>query len=121
VLKLEQMQSLATAGKMSRREFVQLALATGIALGAAETMFETAAGAAPKHGGSGRFGLVHGSTTDTLDPAGYPDTATQIPFWGAMANSLTEVDYKGNITPDLVESMEPSDGAKTWVFKLLRG
>ena len=23
-----------------------------------------------------------------LDPAGYPDTATQIPFWGAMANAL---------------------------------
>ena len=121
MLKLEQMKTLASGGKMSRREFVQLALATGIAMGAAESMFDAAVAATPKSGGSGKFGLVHGSTTDTLDPAGYPDTATQIPFWGAMANSLTEVDYKGDIKPDLVESMEPSNGAKTWVFKLLKG
>ncbi len=38
-----------------------------------------------------------------------------------MANSLTEVDWKGDVTPDLVEGMEPADNTRTWVFKLLKG
>ena len=54
-------------------------------------------------------------------PATYPDQFTGTVGWGTMANSLTEVDAKGNIMPDLAESFEPSDGAKTWVFKLRKG
>jgi peptide/nickel transport system substrate-binding protein len=107
--------------KISRREFIQDLLAAGIGLAAAESMFTEALAATPKRGGSARFGLVGGNTTDTLDPASYGDTGTQVPFWGAMSNSLTEIDWQGNITPDLAESMEPSDGAKTWVFKLRKG
>ena len=38
-----------------------------------------------------------------------------------MSNSLTEIDAKGNVVPDLAESFEPSDGAKKWVFKLRKG
>ena len=118
---LDKLKSLAAAGKVNRREFIQFALSAGVTVVAAESMFVDAVGATPKRGGSARFALAHGATTDTLDPAGYPDTGTQVPFWGAMANGLTEVDRQGNRTPDLVESMEPSDGAKTWVFKLLKG
>jgi peptide/nickel transport system substrate-binding protein len=77
---LEQMKSLAAAGRITRREFVQLSLAAGMTIAAAESTFVDAVAATPKQGGSARFGLPHGSTTDTLDPAGYPDTATQIPF-----------------------------------------
>ena len=121
MIDIDDMKKLAGAGKASRREFIQFALAAGIGVAAAETMFGEAVAATPKQGGSARFGLAHGATTDTLDPAGYPDTGTQVPFWGAMSNSLTEVDAKGNITADLVESMEPVDGAKTWRFKLLKG
>src|SRR5262249_15123374 len=51
----------------------------------------------------------------------YPDTGSQVPFWGSMSNSLTEVDAKGNIMMDLCESMEPTNGAKTWVCKLRKG
>src|SRR5215468_11936684 len=109
-------------GKISRREFLGRAAALGVTTALATTLLDEAGVAAEaKRGGSARFGLAHGATTDTLDPAGYPDTGTQVPFWGAMSNSLTEVDAKGNITADLVESMEASDGAKTWVFKLLKG
>ena len=54
-------------------------------------------------------------------PATYPDQFTGTVGWGSMANSLTEVDAKGNIIPDLAESFEPSDDAKTWVFKLRKG
>jgi len=121
MIDIDDMKKLAGSGKASRREFIQFALAAGISVATAETMFGEAVAATPKQGGSARFGLAHGATTDTLDPAGYPDTGTQVPFWGAMSNSLTEVDAKGNITADLLESMEPADGAKTWVFKLLKG
>jgi len=41
--------------------------------------------------------------------------------WGAIGNSLTEMTAKGEITPDLAESFEPSDEAKKWVFKLRKG
>jgi peptide/nickel transport system substrate-binding protein len=119
--RLTEMTSLAANGKINRREFIQLALAAGVTVTTAESMFADALAAMPKRGGSARFGLPHGSTTDTLDPAAFPDTGTQVPFYGAMANALTEVDWQGNVTPDLVESMEPDDGAKTWVFKLLKG
>jgi peptide/nickel transport system substrate-binding protein len=64
--------------------------------------------------------LAHGATSDTADPAAYPDTGTQVPFWGAMSNGLTEVDAKGNIQPDLA-TFEPADKAATWVFKLKKG
>ncbi len=118
---LEKLSTLVGKGKVNRREFIQFALATGVTLAAAETMYTDAVAATPKQGGSAKFGLAHGATTDTLDPAGYPDTATQVPFSGSMSNWLTEVDANGNIKPDLVESMEPSNGAATWRFKLLKG
>jgi peptide/nickel transport system substrate-binding protein len=117
----EMMKTLAAGGKIGRREFTQVALGAGITVAAAQFMFADAVGATPKRGGSARFGLSHGSTTDTLDPAAYANTATQVSFWGSMANGLTEVNANGEITADLIESMEPSAGAKTWVFKLLKG
>jgi peptide/nickel transport system substrate-binding protein len=109
-------------GRISRREFMGRTAALGMSTALATTLL-TKAGVAetPKQGGSARFGLPHGATTDTMDPAGYPDMGTQVPFWGSMSNSLTVVDYKGDIKPDLCESMEPADGAKTWVFKLRKG
>jgi peptide/nickel transport system substrate-binding protein len=109
-------------GRISRREFMGRAAALGVSATLATTLLsEAGVAATPKKGGSAKFGLAHGATTDTGDPAAYPDTATQVPFWGSMSNGLTEVDAKGNITADLCESMEPADGAKKWVFKLRKG
>ena len=106
-------------GRISRREFMGRAAALGVTTALATTMLaEAGVAAEPKRGGSAKFGLAHGATTDTGDPAAYPDTATQIPFWGAMSNSLTEVDAKGNIQPDLAASFEPADKTATWIFTL---
>ncbi|HSR72732.1 MAG TPA: ABC transporter substrate-binding protein, partial [Kiloniellales bacterium] len=119
----EQSKLLALAGaNLGRREFMRRAAALGIGSVMASTLWSRLGKAAePKRGGLARFGLAHGATTDSLDPATWPDTATQVPFWGSGANSLCEVDYNGNAKPDLAESFEPSDGAKKWVFKLRRG
>src|SRR5471032_3373903 len=73
-------------GRISRREFFGRAAALGVTTALATTLLEGAGVAAEgKKGGSARFGLAHGATTDTLDPAGYPDTGTQVPFWGGMS------------------------------------
>ncbi len=72
-------------GRISRREFMGRASALGLTIALASTLL-TEAGVAqtPKKGGSARFGLAQGATTDTMDPAGYPDMGTQVPFWGSM-------------------------------------
>ncbi|MCX7344472.1 MAG: ABC transporter substrate-binding protein [Alphaproteobacteria bacterium] len=119
--KLKQAAKLAGRGKISRREFTQLALASGLTLAAANTMFTTAARAEPKKGGTFKLGLAHGSTTDSMDPGLYYDQFTGTALWGTLANSLTEIDAAGNVVPDLAESFEPADGAKKWVFKLRKG
>jgi peptide/nickel transport system substrate-binding protein len=109
-------------GRISRREFMGRAAALGVTTALATTMLSQAGiGAEPKKGGSAKFGLAHGATTDTMDPGNYLDTGTSVPFWGAMSNSLTEVDAKGNIVGDLAETMEPSSDTKQWVFSLRKG
>ena len=118
---LEKLKGLAGKGKVSRRDFIQFALATGVTVAAAETMFVKAVQAAPKKGGSFKMALGHGATTDSLDPATYPDQFTGTVGWGSIGNSLTEVDYKGDIQLDLAESVEHSDDAKSWIFKLRKG
>ena len=61
---------------MSRRDFVQLALAAGVTATAGNLMFTKAARAEPKKGGNLKIGLGHGATTDSLDPGTYPDQFT---------------------------------------------
>ena len=119
--KLKLAEKLAGRGKVSRRQFVQLAMAAGFTAATGELMFTKAARAEPKKGGTFKLGVGHGATTDSLDPATYPDQFTGTMGWGATGNSLTEMNAKGDVEPDLAESYEPSDDAKTWVFKLRKG
>ncbi|RWO56708.1 ABC transporter substrate-binding protein [Mesorhizobium sp.] len=119
--KLRLAQNLIGRGKVSRRDFIQLGLAAGLTVAAGDKLFVTVARAEPQRGGFAKLGMAHGATTDSIDPAGYLDTFTQTAFSGAMSNSLTEVDAKGSIQPDLAESFETSDDATTWVFKLRKG
>src|SRR5688500_8530594 len=93
--KLKLAEKMVARGKVSRRDFMQLALATGMTATAANTLFATAARAEPKKGGTLRLGLGHGATTDSLDPATYPDQFTGTLGWGSLGNALTEVDQKG--------------------------
>jgi peptide/nickel transport system substrate-binding protein len=47
-MKLDEIFRLAAKGRINRREFVQLAMAAGVAAGTAETLFSRAAHADPK-------------------------------------------------------------------------
>src|SRR5262245_64407362 len=117
-LKLQSAARLAAKGKVSRRDFVQLALAAGLTATAANAMFVQAVRAEPRKGGTMKIGIGDGAATDSLDPGTYTNYFTNTAFWGTLSNGLTVLDAKGNMVPDLAESFEPSDGATKWMFKL---
>lgn len=114
-------KAIAMAGKgLGRRDFLRLALGTGMSLASAQLLWSSRAKAEPKKGGRLRAGLAHGSTTDILDPATYENGFTQT-VGNSIYNRLTEVGPKGDLVGELAESWEPSADAKTWRFKLRTG
>jgi peptide/nickel transport system substrate-binding protein len=115
------MNKAARTGRMSRREFVQLALAAGVTATMAETMFTTAVRAEPKKGGHFVNTLTGGGSTDTLDPARIPDSYMINVSMGQLRNCLTEVAPDGQIRGELAESWEPVNGGTSWRFKLRNG
>jgi peptide/nickel transport system substrate-binding protein len=64
--------------------------------------------------------VAGGSTTDSLDPATMTDAMTYNINW-QVRNCLVEIDYQGNLVPELAESWDPSPDAATWTFKLRKG
>ena len=115
------LEKLAAAGKMSRREFMGAAIAAGVSVSMAGTIFSSVAHAVPKKGGHFKCGIGAGSTTDSLDPATTTHTYTQLINYAAY-NYLTEVDNtKSKLNGELATSWEASKDAKTWRFKLVKG
>jgi peptide/nickel transport system substrate-binding protein len=117
------LKALARQRKISRRDFIGLAVASGLTIAAANRLFiATAQAATPKQGGRFRLGVSGANTTDSNDPATWGTSAiTNIGLWGATYNNLTEVAPSGQLASELAETIEPSDDAKTWVFKLRKG
>ena len=92
-------------------QFVMSAVAAGVVLPSALTMADKAMAATPKKGGTMRYGVGHGSTTDSLDSGTFENsfmTNTGMTF----GNHLTEIGSDGQLRPELAESYESSD-AKT--------
>jgi len=117
---LKQLELELRTGKLTRRQFVMGALATGIALPAALSISGNVMADTPKKGGRLRIGTGYGSTTDSLDPGTYENSMmTAIGY--SYGNHLTEVDSDGTLVPELAESYEPSPDAKTWMFSLRAG
>ncbi|MCJ7993411.1 ABC transporter substrate-binding protein [Rhizobium cremeum] len=111
-----------TSAGMNRREFMGRAMAAGLTLTAASSLFAASAEAQePKKGGHLKLGLEGGSATDSKDPAKF---LSQFMFcvgrcWGDM---LVESDpLTGAAVPALAESWEPSADAATWTFKIRKG
>ena len=118
---LDYYAKLLELGKINRREFIGRATALGATIAVATSMAGKALMAAmPKKGGKLRVGIGHGSTTDSLDPATFEQLYMQVVGYG-LRGSLTEVDTKGDLIPDLSESWEASDDAVTWTFKIRKG
>ncbi len=104
----------------TRRTFMLGAIASGLTVAAADAAWAQAARAVPVKGGHLRLGLAGGSTTDTMNPAPWGDTFMVIVGYAARAG-LIEFAADGTLKPDVAESWQFADGAKTWIFKLRRG
>ncbi len=109
-----------TAGSISRRRFIMTALAAGATLPIAMSIADKAIAATPVKGGRLRHGVGYGSTTDSLDPGTSENGFTQALHY-SYGNHLTEVNNDGSLIPELAESFEASNGAKTWAFNLRKG
>jgi peptide/nickel transport system substrate-binding protein len=118
---VSQLIACLVQGKMSRRNFLEGATALGLSITAATSLLSEARAATPKKGGLLRAGLDGGATTDTLDPATFPDTFIIAFNFGGLRNCLTEVDNEGKLVGELAESWSASDDAKQWIFKLRKG
>jgi peptide/nickel transport system substrate-binding protein len=101
-----------------RRNF--LAGATSVGLSAGVINAAVAQSPAPKRGGHLRLGLAGASTTDNHDSGRWADTYMFVIGY-ATKGSLVEIAPDGAIRPELADSWGPSDGAKTWTFKLRKG
>ena len=78
-MKLRAAQKAVGLGKLSRRDFMSFAIASGFTAAAANAMFATAARAEPKKGGVFKVAVGHGQTTDSLDPATWSNGWRKLP------------------------------------------
>lgn len=101
-------------GSPNRRRFLQ-----GSALVGAAAAMPGIASAAPKRGGTLRYGCAHGSTTDSLDPGTFENDFV-IALSHLTHNFLVELDARSQVRPELAEDFDFSQGGKVWVFDLRR-
>ena len=120
-MQFDKMKEYVRKGQMSRRDFVRLALATGMTVAAADAAFLKAARADPKKGGTFRIAVGSGATTDSLDPATFPDTFNGIWGWASIRSSLTEVLADGSIVGDLAEHFERRTAPRPGCSRSARG
>ncbi|MEM9472966.1 MAG: ABC transporter substrate-binding protein, partial [Pseudomonadota bacterium] len=115
----DKLNRILKSPKVSRREFIQYAVAGGVTAGLAGSMFDKARAATPQKGGAYIQALTGGGTKDVLDPAQTNDSY-MINVGNQLRNNLTEIGPDGQLRSELAESWESAD-AKTWAFKLRKG
>ena len=120
MITLDQLKQKLAAGQISRRSFMEGALAIGATVAGAELMMGEAL-AAPQKGGTYKQALTGGATSDSLDPAKTLDSYMINVSFGQLRNNLTEIGPDNQLRPELAESWEASADASTWTFKLRKG
>jgi peptide/nickel transport system substrate-binding protein len=119
--KLKELERLLGQGQIGRREFLARATAMGaLAAVSPAIMSGTAKAATPKKGGTIRFGMGHGSTTDSLDPGTFENAYTQLLGFGIRSH-ITEISNTGDLVGNVAESWDASDDAVQWTFKIRQG
>ena len=101
-------------GQLSRRHFMEGALALGISVPVASSLWSgQVLAATPKNGGTFRAGVKDANTTDNLDP-GAAAGLYMIVFHHVCRSYLTEITPMNTAGPDSAESWETSPDAKRW-------
>ncbi|MEM7226279.1 MAG: ABC transporter substrate-binding protein [Pseudomonadota bacterium] len=119
--KISDLKALLAAGRITRRQFMEGAIALGVAATTAPLLIKEAFADTPKRGGHLKLALAGGHTTDSLDGATLGDTFAIMLTMGGTFDALTEVAADGSLKGELAESWEASDDAKEWTFKLRKG
>jgi peptide/nickel transport system substrate-binding protein len=119
MITLDQLKQKLASGAISRRGFMEGALALGATVAGAEMMMGKAL-AAPAKGGTYKQGLTGGATSDSMDPAKILDSY-MINVSSQLRNNLTEIGPDNQLRAELAESWEASADAATWTFKLRKG
>ena len=117
---IERMAAEARLGRMSRRDFMSHALAAGVTVAAASSIWTSNAVAAPQKGGLFRLGAHDGNTSDTHDPGTYLSFAI-IQLAHTYRSYLTMITPTNELGPDIAESWEATPDAKNWTFNIVKG
>ncbi|MEM6622185.1 MAG: ABC transporter substrate-binding protein [Pseudomonadota bacterium] len=118
-MKLDKLAAAARTGRIDRREFMSAATAAGLTVSAATGLWTTSAAANPKKGGTFRFGVHDGNTSDTHDPGTYSSVG-QIQLAHTHRSYLTEITNTNELGGDMATGWEASADAKTWTFELTK-
>ncbi|MFO1121543.1 MAG: ABC transporter substrate-binding protein [Hyphomicrobiales bacterium] len=110
-----------TGVRLSRREFIQHAVAAGITVAAAESLYSQAARAEPKKGGTIKAALGNGATTDSLDPTTWGTNFFTTELGTLTSDQLVAIDQTNSIVPRLAEEVTSEAGATKWIFRLREG
>jgi len=111
----------ARGGRISRRTFMEGALATGVGVAGASSLWSTKVDAmTPKKGGVLRVGMHDGNTGDSWDP-GTTESVYMIQLNHAVRSYLTEITETNQLGPDMAASWSASADATEWRFELAKG
>ena len=117
---IHQLKSEYRNGRISRRTFMEGAIALGMGVLGANSFVSQVQAATPKKGGRLRQGFSAGSTTESLDALKSNGAVVEISNNWCWGSNLTEILPDGSAAPELAESIE-SDDAKSWVINLRPG
>ncbi|TNF17415.1 MAG: ABC transporter substrate-binding protein [Rhodobacteraceae bacterium] len=114
---IDRLADAARSGNISRRSFMHFSLAAGLSASAATGLWTTKAAAQPSRGGTFRWGIHDGNTSDTHDPGTYV-TRTGIFLAHTHRSYLTMINGDGSLGPDLADSWTASADASEWTFEI---
>ncbi|MBS8225769.1 ABC transporter substrate-binding protein [Vannielia litorea] len=114
---IDRLADEARHGRISRRGFMNTAIAAGLTATTATGLWTSKAQAQPKSGGHFRWGLHDGNTGDTHDPGTYL-TRTMIFLAHTHRSYLTMINGDGSLGPDLADEWSASEDASEWTFEI---
>jgi len=114
---IDKLASAARQGNISRRSFMHYSMAAGMSATAATGLWTSKANAQPSRGGTFRFGVHDGNTSDTHDPGTYV-TRQMIYLAHQYRSYLTMINPDGSLGPDLATEWTANDDASQWTFEI---
>ena len=112
---MDRLAMAAREGKISRRSFMHYAGVAGVTATAATGLWTKSAAAQPQRGGTFRWGVHDGNSSDTHDPGTY--VTRQMIFLAHTHRSyLTMITPENGLGPDLATEWSATASATTAVF-----